>query len=125
MSKNKILVVDDEEDMLDFLELRLAANGYSVVTANNGNDAIRLAKEERPDLILLDIMMPGLDGSEVAGILKDNPETKSIPIVFLTCLYAKEEEKKQGHTIHGNFFVAKPFDQNELLSEIKRQIDKK
>lgn len=124
MGKNKILVVDDEEDMLDLLELRLAANGYSVVTANNGKDAIRLAKEEHPDLILLDIMMPGMDGSEVAGILRNDPETKNIPVVFLTCLYAKDEEKRRGHAIHGNFFIAKPFDQNELLAEIKKQIER-
>lgn len=125
MSKNKILIVDNEEDMLDFLELRLAANGYVVVTANNGRDAIRLAKEEHPDLILLDVVMPGLDGSEVAGILREDRETANIPIIFLTCLYGKEEERKQGHDVRGNFFIAKPFDQNELLSEIKRQIDKK
>jgi two-component system alkaline phosphatase synthesis response regulator PhoP len=125
MNKNKILVVDDEEDMLDFLELRLAANGYFVITANNGKDAIRLAREEHPDLILLDIMMPGMDGSEVAGMLREYPETKNIPVVFLTCLYTKGEEKKQGHSVHGNFFIAKPFDQNELLMEIKKQIDKK
>ncbi len=122
MSENKILVVDDEEDILDLLELRLAANGYSVVTANNGKDAIRLAKEEHPNLILLDIMMPGMDGSEVAGILRNDPETKNIPVVFLTCLYSQDEEKNWGHTIHGNFFIAKPFDQNELLAEIKKQI---
>lgn len=123
MDKKKILIVDDEEDLLSFLEARLMANGYSVIKANNGNDAIRFAKEKHPNLILLDILMPGLGGGEVAEILRASDETRNIPVIFLTCLYTKEDEKNKGHTIQGNFFISKPFDQNELLSEIKNRVN--
>lgn len=123
MNKKKILIVDDEEDLLSVLELRLTKNGYFVIKANNGNEAIRLAKEKHPDLILLDIWMPGLGGGEVAELLKDTPETKDIPVIFLTCLYTKGDEESLGHTIKGNFFISKPFEENELLAEIKNRVD--
>lgn len=122
MPSKKILIVDDENDMLMVLEKRLSSAGYNVIKANNGNDAIRLAREEHPDLIVLDIVMPEIDGSVVAEILKQDVNTKSIPIIFLTCLLTKKEETILGHEIHGHFFIAKPFDQDELLKEIKKTI---
>lgn len=123
--KKKILIVDDEADMLSLLETRLAAAGYSIITARDGKEGLRMAREERPDLAILDIMMPGLGGGEVAEIMKSDPGTKDIPVLFLTCLYTKEEESSQGHDIKGNFFIAKPFDQDELLSEIKTRLNNK
>jgi len=125
MDKKKILIVDDEVDMLSLLETRLSAAGYSVIKAADGKEGLRLARKERPDMIILDIMMPGLGGGEVAEILKSDSSTKEIPVIFLTCLYTKEEETSQGHAISGNFFIAKPFDQNELLSEIKQRLNNK
>jgi len=122
MDKKKILIVDDEVDMLSLLYTRLSSAGYSVIKAADGKEGLALAKKERPDMIILDIMMPGLGGGEVAEILKSESDTKQIPIIFLTCLYTKAEESSQGHNIKGNFFIAKPFDQNELLSEIKSRL---
>lgn len=121
-NRKKILLIDDEIDLLNLLETRLLAVGYSVVKADNGKDGIRLAKEERPDIIMLDIMMPGLGGGDVAAILKEDQDTKDIPIMFLTCLYTKKDEAMKGHTIKGNFFIAKPFDTAKLLAEIKNQL---
>jgi len=119
MSGNKILIVDDELDVLTVLGARLSKSGYSVIKADNGKDALIMAKKEHPDLILLDIMMPDCDGGIVAQNLKNDPVTKDIPVIFLTCLVTKDEEAKVGHAIAGNFFIAKPYDPEKLLSEIK------
>lgn len=118
----KILIVDDEEDALTVLENRLSTSGYSVIKADNGQEAIRLAKDEQPDLVLLDIAMPGMDGAEVAEILKKDPDTKNIPVVFLTCLFTKDEEARQGHGSSSNFFIAKPYNPEELLGEIEKRL---
>ena len=120
MGKKKILIVDDDKDVLSVLEKRLTVEKYSVITANNGQDAIILAKAQRPDLIILDIIMPGIDGAEVAGKLREDPETKNIPVIFLTCMLTPEEEKQKRHHVAGNIFIAKPYDIKELLSEIKK-----
>ena len=120
MGKKKILIVDDDKDVLSVLEKRLTAEKYSVITANNGQDAIILAKAQRPDLIILDIIMPGIDGAEVAGKLREDPETRNIPVIFLTCMLTPEEEKQKRHHVAGNIFIAKPYDIKELLSEIKK-----
>ena len=122
MFEKKILVVDDEKDTLALLEKRLTVAGYVVIKADNGKDAISLAKTSKPDLILLDIMMPIMDGGEVAAILKNDPATKDIPVIFLTCLFTKTDEAQEGHTSGGNFFIAKPYNPQELLGEIKQQL---
>ena len=122
MTQKKVLAVDDEPEVLTLLEKRLAASGYEVVTASNGKDAIEIAKRELPDLIIMDILMPDMDGSQTAARLHDEPETKKIPILFLTCLFTKREERLEGHEIGPNFFVAKPYDPKELLSEIHKII---
>jgi len=120
MGKKKILIVDDDKDVLSVLEKRLTVEKYSVITANNGQDAIILAKAQCPDLIMLDIIMPGIDGAEVAGKLREYPETRNIPVIFLTCMLTPEEEKQKRHHVAGNIFIAKPYDIKELLSEIKK-----
>jgi DNA-binding response OmpR family regulator len=122
MTNHKILVVDDEPSTLTLLEKRLQAAGYDVLTAANGKDAIDIARREKPALIVLDILMPGMDGSETAAILHGDERTKDIPILFLTCLYTKREEQVEGHEIGRNFFLAKPYDPKELLDEIHRLI---
>ncbi|MFA5314859.1 MAG: response regulator [Candidatus Omnitrophota bacterium] len=122
MTNYKILAVDDEPSTLTLLEKRLQAAGYEVLTATNGKDAIDIARREKPALIVLDILMPGMDGSETASILHEDVKTKDIPILFLTCLYTKREEQVEGHEIGHNFFLAKPYDPKELLDEIHRLI---
>ena len=124
MDKKKILAVDDEPEVLILLEKRLSASGYEVLTATNGQDAFDIARREQPQLIVLDILMPGMDGSETAAKLHEDPKTKNIPILFLTCLFTKREERFEGHEVGHNFFVAKPYDPVELLAEITRIIGK-
>jgi len=122
MAKKKILAVDDESDVLDLLKKRLEASGYDVLTATNGHDAIHIAQREVPALIILDILMPEMDGSQIAAILHDDPKTKEIPVLFLTCLFTKREEHIEGHEVGKNFFVAKPYEPKELINEIARII---
>ena len=118
----KILVVDDEPDVLHLLSERLTKEGYSVIKASSGKEAIERATEQNPDLVLLDIAMPGMDGSETATILRSDPKTQDIPILFLTCLFTKQEEKACGHLLGQNYFIAKPYDVPELLSEIEKRV---
>ncbi len=120
--KNKVLIVDDEADVLTLLEERLSVNGYDVIKAYNGADAIKLAKSHKPNLIIMDIMMPGMDGSKAAQALRDDPDTKNIPLMFLTCLLTADEAKTSMCETGGHFFVAKPYNVQELLKEIRRHI---
>ena len=118
MKKVLILIVDDEEDALWMLGKRLTAEGYSVIAANNGTDAIALAKSQHPDIIILDIIMPGMDGDEAAAKLREHPLTRSIPVIFLTALLSKTEEYQENRMIGSNITFAKPFDTEELLARI-------
>lgn len=119
MKKKKLLIIDDEMDLLLVLEKKLSAEGYSVVIADNGHDGIVLAKSYQPDLIILDVSMPDIDGGEVNRKLKDLPETKDIPVIFLTCLLEKKEERRNGNVIGSNIFFAKPYDMKKLLKAIE------
>lgn len=122
MVLKKILIVDDEADVLSILEKRLAATGYQVIQAQTGREAINLAKTEQPSLILLDVNMPEMDGGKVKRILQEDPVTAKIPVMFLTCLITREDEKRAGHEIAGNFFIAKPYNSDELLRMIEEHI---
>jgi len=116
----KILIVDDERDTLSVLGNGLTAEGYSIIKADNGGDALDLAKSERPDLIILDILMPGMDGGEVARMLKEVPETKHIPIIFLTGMFPKREEEEEGRVVAGNIMFDKPYDILKLITAIEK-----
>ena len=118
----KILIVDDEADVLAALEKRLTNAGYAVVKADNGKDAIILAKREKPNLILLDVMMPEMDGAKTAQLLREDAATQDIPVMFLTCLLTPAEQKHGMKEVAGNFFIAKPYESQELLGEIKKHI---
>lgn len=120
MDKKKLLIVDDEKDTLFVLERELGARGYSVITTDNGNDALRLAKSEEPDLIILDIWMPEMGGIIVAAKLRGDPATKDIPVIFLTCLLPKKEGEEQGRVLDGNVFIAKPYSLKGLLVQIDK-----
>jgi len=118
----RILIVDDEEDLLKVLEKRLIGEGCEVITARNGLEGVAKAKKELPDLIILDIVMPEMNGWEVAQLLKETNKTRDIPIIFLTCLYNKEDEKRVGHHSGTNFLFAKPFEFSELMGIINSKI---
>jgi len=119
--EKKILIVDDEPEIVRLLGLRLMNSGYRVLKAYDGAEAVKVAKKELPDLIMLDILMPEIDGSKTASLLKEDPKTKDIPIIFLTCLFTKEDEKK-GHLRGNMYFVAKPYDGDQLLGIIKENL---
>ena len=118
MSNEKILLVDDEESNLGLLTKWLIPLGYDIEHASNGKEAVLKARNSRPDLIILDIMMPVMDGFEACGILKTNPETKNIPIIMVTALIDRESRLK-GLSVAVNDFLAKPIDQTELTIRVK------
>ena len=123
MSK-KILVVDDEKDMVSVLLRRLKAEGYETASAGDGDEALKIIKKERFDLIILDIMMPIMDGTELGRILKNDPKTKNIPIIFLTALQTKQEHAGYG-IVGSDVIFAKPFDFKELAGKIDEILSRK
>lgn len=114
----RILVVDDEPDLLVLLEEHLTQEGYAVITATTGMQAISIARAEQPDLILLDVMMPGVSGFDVCNILQDFPETASIPVIFLTAV-AETKRKVMGLNLGADDYITKPFDLHELAARVK------
>lgn len=118
MSKQTILVVDDERDLLDLIEYNLKKEGYKVLKAENGEEGISKAKEHKPDLILLDIMMPKMDGLEAVEIMRKDDELKKTPIIFLT---ARSDEKTEidGLNKGGDDYITKPISTTKLVSRIK------
>jgi two-component system alkaline phosphatase synthesis response regulator PhoP len=124
MAKQKILVVDDEEDILELLRFNLAKEGYDVSTESTGEEALSTARAESPDLILLDLMLPGMDGLEVARRLKGEPSTKNLPIVMLT---AKGEESDivAGLELGADDYITKPFSRKVLASRIRAVLRRK
>ncbi|MEE8394828.1 MAG: response regulator transcription factor [bacterium] len=118
MPKATILVVEDEEDILELIRYNLAREGYAVLPATTGEQALRLAKSERPDLILLDLMLPGMVGLEVCRALKREPHGESIPIAMLT---AKNEEADvvAGLELGADDYIAKPFSPRVLVARVR------
>ncbi len=114
----KILIVDDEDANLRLLTQWLIPLGYDIEIAANGEEAVRKARESRPDLIILDIMMPVMDGYEACRILKADPETRNIPIIMATALYERDSRLK-GLSVSANDFLSKPIDQAELTIRVK------
>ena len=110
--------------MLSVLKKALDVEGYSVITARNGIGALKLVNSKIPDLIILDLVMPNMGGEEVAEKLRKSPETKDIPVIFLTALISRREEES-GHLVGGNVIFAKPFDTEALLIQIKDLLQKK
>jgi two-component system alkaline phosphatase synthesis response regulator PhoP len=118
MAMGKILVVDDEVYILHILDFSLGAEGFEVITANNGELAIEKAKQEKPDLIVLDIMMPVVDGYETCRRLKRESETKNIPVVLLTAK-GRDVDKRLGYEVGAVDYIVKPFSPNRLIERIQ------
>ena len=120
--KRTILIVDDEPDLRTILGKRLSSMGYRVETAAGGIDGLRKIGREKPDLIILDILMPDMDGSEVAAALRENENTQDIPILFLSCLVPKNamgrEVKGRGRSV----YMAKPYDAKKLVDTVHRMM---
>lgn len=120
----KILITDDEPHIRRMLESRLKANGYRVITAENGRIAVEKAKVEKPDLILMDILMPEMSGQEALAKLKADPQTRSIPVIMVTAKGQAEDVEKSSDT-GATDFVIKPFTPVILLEKIKSALSEK
>jgi DNA-binding response OmpR family regulator len=116
-----VLVVDDEEDVVRPLAFRLGVEGFNVLLEPDGELGYRTALAEKPDLILLDIMMPGIDGVELCRVLKQNIETRHVPIVMLTARTLMGDVER-AFAVQADDYVAKPFDWPELLGKIRRAL---
>jgi DNA-binding response OmpR family regulator len=120
MVEKKILVVDSEQDMVKALKVRLKANGYHVVLASDSVQAFRIANQENPDLILLDIMIPGGGGFVVAERLKQSAATHHIPIIFLTGIPGGEE---RAYKLGASGYIMKPYQPEELMETIHHVLE--
>ncbi len=118
MSKGKILVVDDEVNITQILEFSIGSEGYQVITASNGEEAIDVAKREQPNLIILDIMMPKIDGYEACRRIKANPLTKNIPVILLTAK-GRDIDKRLGYEVGATDYIIKPFSPTQLIDRIQ------
>lgn len=117
----KILVVDDEESIIELVKFNLEREGYQVVTAKDGDKALNLVREEMPDLIILDVMLPGVDGITVCRNINSNPETKNIPIIMLSAR-GEEVDKILGLEMGADDYITKPFSPRELVARVKARL---
>ncbi len=118
MVKKKILVVDDEPDIVELIQARLVRAGYDVICAYNGAEALRLAKTCMPHCIVLDMMLPDIQGSSVCAQLKTDEKYYRIPILLLTARN-RDYDKDIGRAVKADVYMTKPFDQKELLRKIQ------
>ena len=120
--KPVILVADDEPGLVRLMQFNLEMEGYRVLTARNGEEALETARAHHPDLIILDVMMPKLDGFEVLKRLREESQTESIPVIMLTAL-SHERSISQGWELGADFYLTKPFDPSELLEVVRRFLE--
>ena len=118
MAKERILVVDDEEDILELVRFNLAREGYPVICTTSGEETLKIVQREHPDLVVLDLMLPGIDGLDVAKALKNDPKTRDIPIIMLT---AKGEEADivTGLELGADDYLTKPFSPRILVARVR------
>ncbi len=119
--KTKILIVDDEEDLVFFLKLRLEKSGYQVITAFDGQTGFEVARKEKPDLIILDLLLPEIDGFWVCDMLKKDARYSKIPVIILSAK-AEEANINLGKKCGADEYMTKPFEFNKLLSKIEELI---
>lgn len=118
MSQERVLVVDDEVYILHILDFILGAESYEVVTATDGEQALQRVREDKPDLVILDIMMPKLDGYETCRIIKQDEETKHIPVILLTAK-GREIDQKLGEEVGASDYITKPFSPAKLIERVQ------
>jgi len=114
----RILVVDDEVQLVEMVKIRLEANGYEILSAYDGQEALDKARKEKPDLIVLDLMLPKLDGYKVCRMIKFDDRYKNIPIILFSAR-AQESDKEMGIQVGADAYITKPFEPQVLLSKIK------
>ena len=123
MAGETILLIDDEKQVTTLLGFILRKEGYNAIAANDGNTGIEMAREEKPSLILLDVMMPVLDGYEVCRAIRADERTRDIPVIMLTSLGMGKDVQK-GMDSGASWYITKPFDRVFLLKHIRRLINK-
>ncbi|OGQ01176.1 MAG: DNA-binding response regulator [Deltaproteobacteria bacterium RBG_19FT_COMBO_46_12] len=119
-----MLIIEDEKDIVDLIAYHLKQSGFSVLTALDGPSGLEMAKEKRPSLVILDLMLPGMDGKDICRALKSNPLTQSIPILMLTAK-AEEVDRVIGFELGADDYVTKPFSPRELVLRVKAILRRK
>ena len=122
MEKKRILVIDDEPNLLEVIRLRLEANDYEVLTAQDPLAGLEIAKEEMPDLIIMDVIMPKVNGLRLLRILKREDETKDIPVIILSVKW-HDNNHKAGVDAGADYYLTKPYDPKELLDTVKKVLE--
>ena len=117
----KILIVDDEQDIVESLKFVLEASDYTCYTADNGEDGLRLAKEIVPDLMILDVMMPKINGYKISRLLKYDAKYKNIPILMVTAR-SQEEDKLIGEETGADEYITKPFELDEVVKKVEEYL---
>jgi len=121
-NKRKILIVDDERYILHILDFSLGAEGYEVITAGDGEQAVERSRYDKPDLIVMDIMMPKMDGFEACKVIKADPDTRDIPVIMLTAK-GREVDKKRGLDAGADEYLTKPFSPAKLIERVQVVLD--
>jgi len=119
MSQTKILIVDDEIKLIEMVKMHLEANAYEVTSATDGQMGLEKAKSENPDLILLDIMMPKMDGYKVCGLLKNDARYSKIPVILFTARADQKDDVNASREARANAYITKPFEPAILLAKIE------
>ena len=119
----KILVVDDEIQLITMVQMRLEANGYEVITANDGQEGLEKARSENPDLIMMDVMMPKMDGYKVCGLLKNDTRYSKTPVILFTAR-AQQDDREIGEEVGADAYITKPFEPPVLLAKIEELLKK-
>ena len=123
MAKKKILIVEDEESLLKLESILLTSKGYDVRGVANGQEALDAIAEEKPDLVLLDIMLPEIDGFEVCQRIKDDPATRDVPVIMLTAKKSREDMAR-GEKVGADWYITKPFKSAMVIETIQRFLAK-
>jgi len=120
----KVLAVDDDRDILRLLQFNFVKAGFDMVTAENGLDAVALVKRERPELIILDVMLPGMEGTDVLKALKRDPESENIPVIMLSAM-GDEIDRVLGFELGADYYMIKPFSYKELILRASKLVKMK
>ena len=122
MGKKKIMIVDDEDNLIELVTAILEQEGYEVIPASSGQEALEKLKSVKPDLVLLDMMMPGMSGREVCEKIRANPKTRGLKVIFLTVARFSEMGKDTLKNMRVLDYITKPFDNADLVKRIKKVI---
>jgi CheY-like chemotaxis protein len=118
----KILIVDDEPHMIELVKAILSGEGYDVTTASDGKEGLKILEKLKPDLVILDMMMPGMSGREVCEKIRANPKTKGLKVVFLTVARFSEVGKQELDKMNVSDYITKPFENADLVKRVKKII---